>query len=137
MHEASIVQSLIALAAQKAPPGRRVLEVQVALGLLTSISPDAMQFYFEALRDDSLGPQAELRVRLEPLRGRCAACGAAANLQEASWLCPACGEPRLVFENGDELDLVGLVVDDANPDHDRAEDPREERRHSPQEPPGH
>lgn len=129
MHEASIVQELMAMAGRQTPPGSRVLEVHVSIGLLTGVSPDAMRFYFEALRDDSLGPGAELHTRLEPLRGRCRACGRGLVLEEVRWDCPACGAPSLEFENGNELDLTSLVVDDGEPDHDRAEDPQEERRH--------
>ena len=127
MHEAGIVQELIRLAADATPPGARVLEVRASVGRLSGVSPDAMLFYFEALRGGSLGPQAQLRVELVPLRGRCGACGKAAATVEATWLCPSCAEPRLVFENGDELQLVAVVVDDGEPDHDRAEDPQEER----------
>jgi len=36
MHEAAIVQELITLARQKAPPGSLVLEVHVSVGRLTS-----------------------------------------------------------------------------------------------------
>lgn len=136
VHEASIVEELIALAERHAPPGSRVLSVQVTVGLLTGVSPDAMRFYFEALRDDTLGPQAELDVRLVPLRGRCSACQRTFVSEEAIWTCPACNEPFLSLENGDELDLTSLVVDDGEPDHDRAEDPQEERRRRPGEPAG-
>jgi hydrogenase nickel incorporation protein HypA/HybF len=127
MHEASIVEELIAAAARRTPAGARVLEVRVKVGLLTGVSPDAMAFYFEALAPEALGPEARLVARLEPLRGRCTACGRSFETAEASWLCASCGAPTLVFENGDELDLEALVVDDGQPDHDRAEDPQEER----------
>ncbi|HJS57816.1 MAG TPA: hydrogenase maturation nickel metallochaperone HypA, partial [Vicinamibacteria bacterium] len=126
---------LIRLAEDAVPRGARVREVRASVGLLTGVSPEAMLFYFEALRDERLGPQAQLRVRLEPLQGRCGACGATAEIAEQSWLCPSCGEPRLVFENGDELTLAAVVLDDGESDHDRAEDPQEERRNRTGEPP--
>jgi hydrogenase nickel incorporation protein HypA/HybF len=127
MHEASIVEELIATVARRTPPGAQVLEVRVKVGLLTGVSPDAMAFYFEALAPETLGSQAALVARIEPLRGRCSACDRAFELEDPTWLCPGCGAPTLVFENGDELDLDALVIDDGQPDHDRAEDPPEER----------
>jgi hydrogenase nickel incorporation protein HypA/HybF len=136
VHEAAIVQELITLAAERKPPRTRVIEVHVSVGLLTGVSPEAMRFYFEALCEEVLGRQARLEVRLEPLRAVCRACGLRATLDEARWVCGACGEAALTFENGEELDLTNLVVDDGEPDHDRAEDPQEERRHRPGEPPG-
>jgi hydrogenase nickel incorporation protein HypA/HybF len=127
VHEAAIVRELIAQAVARTPPGARVLEVQASVGRLTGVSPDAMQFYFEVLREDTLGPQARLTVRLEALHARCSGCGQQFALDELAWLCPACGGPTLVFANGDELDLRGLVVEDDDADHDRAADPQEER----------
>jgi hydrogenase nickel incorporation protein HypA/HybF len=113
VHEAAIVRELIALAREKAPARSRVLEVEARVGRLTGVSPDAMAFYFEFMREDTLGPQARLSVRLMPLSARCAACSAACEVvDEGAWNCPACGRAALVFENGDELDLVGLVVED-------------------------
>jgi hydrogenase nickel incorporation protein HypA/HybF len=127
MHEASIVEELISAAAARTPAGARVVEVRVAIGLLSGVSPDAMAFYFEALAPERLGEGARLVARLAPLRGTCQACRRPFEAVEQLWLCPACGAPTLVFENGDELDLESLVIDDGQPDHDRAEDPQEER----------
>jgi len=126
VHEASIVRELVRLAAEAAPPGRVVREVQVAVGRLTGVSPDALQFYFEVLREGALGPQARLVVRVPLLQARCPACASVSELAEAAWSCPRCGA-TLVLDNGGELDLEGLAVDDDDADHDRAEDPQEER----------
>jgi hydrogenase nickel incorporation protein HypA/HybF len=134
MHEASITGELVRLAAARAPSGARVRKVLVRIGCLTGISPEAMTFYFEVLREPALGPQAELEVRLEPLRGRCSSCAYAVESRGALWSCPACGRPTLTFDNGGELDFMGLVVDDDELDHDRTEDSQEERGHRPREP---
>jgi hydrogenase nickel incorporation protein HypA/HybF len=135
MHELSVVRELLRVAAEKTPPGHRLLEVRVTVGRLTCISPEAMRFYFEALREDLVGRRAALAVTLAPLVGVCARCGERTTREERSWLCPRCGDPTLRFENGDELTLDSLVVDDGGPDHDRAEDPPEERRPGRREPP--
>ncbi len=127
MHEAAIVSELIDLVARRAPLGVRVQEVRVAIGLLTGVSPDCMSFYFEALAPERLGTSARLITRLVPLRGGCASCGQRFELAAQAWLCEACGEPTLRFENGDELDLEAFVVEDDEPDHHRTEDPQKER----------
>jgi len=112
MHEASIVESLIALVRENLPDGQRVLRVDVKVGLLTGVSPDAMRFYFELMRSDTLGEQAELAVTLVGLQAHCGACGADHSLDETAWLCPACGARALVFKNGDELLLSSFEVRD-------------------------
>jgi hydrogenase nickel incorporation protein HypA/HybF len=126
VHEASIVEELMATALRHAA-GRRILDVQVRVGLLTGVSPDAMQFYFEAVREESLGAQAILSVVMAPLCARCTACQERFELAEVAWSCPRCGEAALEFDNGSELDLLSLTLDDDPADHPRAEDPQEER----------
>jgi hydrogenase nickel incorporation protein HypA/HybF len=112
MHEASIVQSLIELVRQNVPDPSAVRRVDVRVGLLSGVSPDSMQFYFDLMREESLSPHAELVVALEPLLARCASCDAEHSLSETVWLCPRCGERSLVFRNGDELHLRSIEVED-------------------------
>ncbi len=111
MHEASIVESLLDLVVQSAPGGSRVRRVEVRVGLLTGVSPESMQFYFELLREGTPCAEADLAVCLEPLRAHCNGCGADHSLGEALWICPACGAGALSFSNGDELHLSGMEVE--------------------------
>jgi len=109
MHEASIVRELLETAGARAGSAR-VRQVRVAVGQLSGVSPDALTFYFEILRGDTVGAQAELEVDLVPLHGRCLACGRPATLQELAWSCAECAG-ALVFDNGTELNLTSLVVE--------------------------
>jgi hydrogenase nickel incorporation protein HypA/HybF len=118
MHESSIVESLINLVRESVPDPSRVRRVEVRVGLLTGVSPDAMRFYFEIMRDEMLSPKAELAVALEPLRVHCESCGADQSLAETAWLCPACGAGALAFLNGDELHLSSVEVEDGEGLHD-------------------
>jgi hydrogenase nickel incorporation protein HypA/HybF len=118
MHEASIVESLINLVRENVPDPRQVRRVEVRVGMLTGVSPDSMQFYFEIMRDETLSPKAELAVALEPLRAHCESCGSDHSLSETVWLCPACGARSLAFRNGDELHLSSVEVDDGEGLHD-------------------
>lgn len=112
MHEASIVESLIDLVRQNVTGPSLVRRVNVSVGLLSGVSPDAMRFYFDLMREDALNPQAELVVSLEPLLAHCQSCGADHSLEETSWVCPACGASALTFRNGDELHLRSIEVED-------------------------
>jgi hydrogenase nickel incorporation protein HypA/HybF len=118
MHEASIVESLINLVRENVPDARRVRRVDVRVGLLSGVSPDAMQFYFEIMRDETLSGQAELAVSLEPLKAHCEGCGADHCLSEVVWLCPNCGARSLAFRNGEELHLSSIEVEDGEGIHD-------------------
>jgi hydrogenase nickel incorporation protein HypA/HybF len=112
MHEASIVESLIDLVRQNVADPGLVRRVNVSVGLLSGVSPDAMRFYFELMRGDTLNSQAELAVALEPLEAHCRSCGRDHVLQETQWHCPDCGANTLALRNGDELHLRSIEVED-------------------------
>jgi hydrogenase nickel incorporation protein HypA/HybF len=118
MHEASMVESLIEMVQHAAPEGRRVRRVDVKVGLLTGVSPEALHFYFEAMREETLGLQAELFVTVEPLRAHCDACGRDHSFREATWMCPDCGQHPLSYQNGDELHVCSFEVEDGEGLHD-------------------
>ena len=112
MHEASIVESLIDLVRQNVTDSSLVRRVNVSVGLLSGVSPDAMRFYFELMREEAFHSQPELVVSLEPLLAHCESCGSDHSLKETLWLCPACGASALAFRNGDELHLRSIEVED-------------------------
>jgi hydrogenase nickel incorporation protein HypA/HybF len=122
MHEASIVESLLDLVVQSVPGHERVRRIDVRVGLLTGVSPDSMQLYFELLREGTICAEAELAVSLEPLLARCEGCGADHSFHEAVWACPACGAGSLSFRNGDELHLSSIEVDNGEGIHAGAAD---------------
>jgi hydrogenase nickel incorporation protein HypA/HybF len=108
VHEASIVEGLLSLAASHVPDRGTLRRVHVRIGVLTGVSPDCMHFYFDAMKDG----HAELEVVLEPLHATCSACGSQSTHSEAVWVCPACSARALEFENGLELDLVAIEIDE-------------------------
>jgi len=124
VHEASIVEGVLRLVVENAPARSRVARVHVRVGGFAGVSPEALQFYFSALREDRIGAQAELLIEREPLRAKCAACLHSWTFEEPQWLCPGCGASRLDYENGMALDLVAIEVEDAGNNPDRPEDPR-------------
>jgi hydrogenase nickel incorporation protein HypA/HybF len=126
MHEASIVESLLCLVKERVGERSRIRRIHVRVGCFTGVSPDAMQFYFEAMREDSVGRDAELTVLLEPLRALCPCCGGRFAFPDVQWSCPSCGG-GLVYENGNELDLVAVEVEDDSDHPDAGENPRQER----------
>jgi Zn finger protein HypA/HybF involved in hydrogenase expression len=130
MHEAAIVASVVRTAMRATPAGTVLRRVCVRVGVLTGVSPDAMRFYFDAVQPG----RAELEVAIEPLRATCLGCGKYWVLREATWSCPDCRIGVLNFENGDELDLVAIEVQDAGDDSNRREDPGEKRRIGSTEP---
>lgn len=112
MHEASIVESLLRQVVQKAPPRAEVHRVHLRVGRLTNVSPDALNFYFEALRDEPLSSRSELIINQPNLFARCQNCGREQEFTDWTWECPQCKSGPLIFLNGSELELESIEVED-------------------------
>jgi len=113
MHEASIIESLLDTVSARTPLEAKVQRIHVRIGGLTAVSPDAMQFYFDILREEHIGRQAELTIECLPLQAWCEQCQHEWTLPEPKWSCPQCGSAQLTYKNGNELDLVAIEVEDA------------------------
>jgi len=110
MHEIGIVQNLIDAAVQAAGE-REIKRIHVALGELSDVSRESLEFYFEQLRSGTPAADASLVVRAEAARARCMECQAEAVVNPETWTCPTCGSPRLQVVAGDRLVLEELDVE--------------------------
>jgi len=118
MHEAAIVESVLQQVVEKMPPRAEVQRVNLRIGRLTNVSPDALNFYFDAFRNECLGNQCELTVIQPPLRASCQNCGREHEFVEWIWQCAACNSGPLIYLNGSELELESIEVKDAGDDSD-------------------
>ncbi|MEW6046734.1 MAG: hydrogenase maturation nickel metallochaperone HypA [Bacillota bacterium] len=90
----------------------RVEAVEVRVGDLSGVEPDALQFAFEAAREAfPLCVHARLKVERVPLKVRCPACGHEGPPSPMSFACSGCGSPRTTVVTGEELELVAVEVD--------------------------
>lgn len=109
MHEMGIAMSILesCRAAVVQHGGGRLEEVSVAVGELSALEPDLLQFAWEAVVAG--GPDAACRLAIDwrPARQLCPACGEEKPRAPGSWLrlCPDCAGP-LRLEGGDELDIL-------------------------------
>jgi hydrogenase nickel incorporation protein HypA/HybF len=87
--------------------GGRLAEVRVAVGELTAIEPELLEYAWESLVAGSPDSGARLVVEWRQAGQFCPVCGTAKERSAGSWLrvCPDCSEP-LRIEGGDELDIV-------------------------------
>ncbi len=113
MHELGITRSIIEIAEAHArrQQARRVLSVTVAIGELSGVMVEAVEFCFEACSRGTLLEGARLVVERIPGRGRCPACGAVPDLDPQTFACPACGALGLERLQGEELRVLELEVD--------------------------
>jgi hydrogenase nickel incorporation protein HypA/HybF len=111
MHEMAITQGIIDLC-QSHAAGRRILSVDVEIGELSAVVPDAIQFCFEACSSGTLLEAAQLRIIRIPGRGSCRTCGADMPLTSLFDPCVSCGVYGVTVTAGEEMRVREIEVED-------------------------
>ena len=107
MHELSIADALLEIALRHAD-GRRIESVEVKVGHLRQVVPDALMFAFALVAEGTEAEGAELLLEEVPAAGVCRACGAETELEGFPFAC-ACGGLDVEIVRGEEL-LVDAVT---------------------------
>ena len=110
MHELSIAEAIVAIASRHAD-GARVERVEVKVGHLRQVVPDALAFAFELVTTATPLDGAELALEEVPAAGRCRACGAETDFLELPLACGACGGFDIELLRGEELLVDALVLE--------------------------
>jgi len=110
MHELSIVTGVVEICEQHAA-GRRVLAVTLAIGALSGVVPEALEFCFEAATKETLLEGARLEIDRIAATGFCSSCGVVSSIDTYFDPCPCCGAPALELRSGDEMRVKDLEVE--------------------------
>jgi hydrogenase nickel incorporation protein HypA/HybF len=113
VHELSISEAIAKVVLEHAG-GRQVESVQVRVGALRQIVPDALTFCWDVV---SRQPQLEgSRLEIEHIDGviECAECATRSTLNEFVLRCPACGGGLVTVVSGEEflITSIDLTADD-------------------------
>ena len=111
MHELSIVRSLIDVITAHTPRGAAVELVQVRVGALQAIEPQAMQWAWSAATRQTSLDGCVLQLQLLPWRMHCHECGRTWESDDPLVHC-ACGCQHPHPSGSDELTLISLRVDE-------------------------
>jgi len=111
MHEMSITQGIVEICERHAN-GRRVLSLDVEIGELSGIVPEAVEFCFEACSRDTLLEGARLNIFRIPGSGVCQQCGATTPLTVIFGACQQCGGYQVALQSGEEMRVREIEVED-------------------------
>jgi hydrogenase nickel incorporation protein HypA/HybF len=114
VHELSIADAVVTIAREHAR-GRRVSAVDVRIGRLRQVVPDALEFAFELVAAGTEVEGAELRVEHVPVRVRCARCAAESEAPEFPLACAECGSVDVEVVAGEELQVESLELEEPMP----------------------
>jgi hydrogenase nickel incorporation protein HypA/HybF len=111
VHEFSIAEALLTQVLRNAPAGARVREVEVRVGALRGIEPEALQMSWDAVTHDSPIEGCVLKLEQLPWTITCPQCGRSWTSSVPFVDC-TCGNQTPTPVGGDELDLMSMTVDE-------------------------
>jgi hydrogenase nickel incorporation protein HypA/HybF len=112
MHELSVTESILEIALRHAQESKakRVINLYLVIGQLSSIVDDSVQFYWDIISKDTAAEGAILHFKRIPARLHCQECG-----QEytpaGDLTCPACHSSRVRVTAGNEFRLEAMDVE--------------------------
>lgn len=114
MHEFSLVKAVIDSVESLAEENgwKRIEKVTLRIGAMRQVVPEIMRFAFAAASRDSRLQGAELDIEPVPILVRCPRCGRTWGEERMSMLCPFCGSPDAQMEQGMELNIDSIEVED-------------------------
>lgn len=111
MHEMAIAMDLLECVLDEA--GRhevvRVEEVEVTIGVMRSVVPEALEMAFEAAAAGSVAEGARLKIAETQPVARCLACGASFGASVDEFVCPRCGRAETEIVEGNEIMLTSIA----------------------------
>jgi hydrogenase nickel incorporation protein HypA/HybF len=111
MHELALAEAVVAIAETHAN-GRRVVRVELEVGRLRQVVPDALAFSFELVAQGTAVEGAELALEEVPARVRCRACGADTECSAFPFACARCLGVDVEVTGGQEFHVVALELED-------------------------
>jgi hydrogenase nickel incorporation protein HypA/HybF len=111
MHELALADAVVAIAAEHAG-GRRVTTVEVKVGRLRQVVPDALAFAFELVAEGTPVEGATLELVEVPARVACSACEAETEVDRFPLACGRCGSLAVAVVAGEECHVESLEIED-------------------------
>jgi len=110
MHELSIASSVVRIACAHAA-GRRIETVELKVGHLRQVVPEALAFAFSLVAEGTEAEGAELIMEEVPAAGACRRCGAETEFDGFPLACAACGSLDVELLRGEELLVDALTME--------------------------
>ena len=113
MHEMSIAEGIvdIALDTLRSNEGTVIHSVQLDLGLMSGVEPDALLFCFDSVTKGTSAENATLQINIIPIVGQCLDCDQQFSVEQYKFVCPHCGSHTVLTVSGRELQVTSIDMD--------------------------
>ena len=133
MHELSVTESILEIALRHADQAgaRRITDLNLVIGQLSSIVDDSVQFYWDIIAKDTIAEGARLHFKRIPTEMLCLDCGKHYAPDSETLACPNCQSAHVQVFAGNEFRLDSIDIDtEDDQDAVSSEDPNATKRTS-------
>ena len=118
MHEFSIAQSMLQIAADQAARhnATRVTKISCRIGVLRHVVPSMLQSAFEIVAAETPAAGAALEIEKQPVTVRCRECETADPSFDWRCNCPSCGSSDVEITGGSELLITRIELETKHDD---------------------
>jgi hydrogenase nickel incorporation protein HypA/HybF len=112
MHELSLMQSTLEIALEYAQNqgAQKIHQLNLRVGAMSGVVPEALEFAFDACVQDTIAAGANLKLELVPAVCYCQNCDRSFAPPDLIYVCPDCGQISSKLIQGRELQLTSLEV---------------------------
>lgn len=113
MHEMSIAANVVehVLEVAQRNGAARVSAVELEIGVLQLIVPEALRLAFEAATQATLAERAELKITETPAKAECRRCNTRFEPAIDDYLCPKCGQADVRLVAGNDILLKSIMCE--------------------------
>ena len=114
MHELSLAQSILSIAANAVPEDSKAVITKVGLqvGELSGIEIDSLEFAFSVIKADTPLRNAELNIQIIKGEAACVECKTIFPVRSFGICCPECKSYSMKILKGREMRVLNIVVDE-------------------------
>ena len=112
MHELPVTQSILDIALKHAAQAgaKRITDIHLVIGELSTMVDDSVQFYWDMIAKDTLAEGAQLHFRRVPAEFQCMVCFQKYHPNEGELACPHCGSVGAKIVSGEEFFVESIDV---------------------------
>ena len=105
MHELTIIENILQIAAQTADEGNlsHIRKINVVIGKMHQVVPDILRSGFMIASEGTKSENAVLEIETVPVRIKCKLCDAEYEVTDLFFLCRQCGSHDIKMTSGKEL----------------------------------
>jgi hydrogenase nickel incorporation protein HypA/HybF len=114
MHELAVTENILEIASRHATQvhAKRVTDIYLVIGNLSSIVDDSVQFYWDIISENTICSGAQLHFQRIPAQMACQECGHTFGLEDNHLTpCPQCNSMNIRVIAGEEFYLDSIEIE--------------------------